>query len=342
PLPADRALLLWEALQQEGQLEAARQALDAYLQTGKSHPLYQRMNMLVLLRWYSAEFRAQLRPGMGLSLRPPGDMEKALDALGEMSDWVNLPAVRIARARALMQLGKGIEANKQLQEMLDGPLPDAWKRMASYSIAGQAPVDPSIPPLTLIQPDPAGAEGKLDGKLDEKPWTRTMAYRLREADGSAGAGGYEVSARFLRSVSALLIGLELEQSIAGNWQVQIAIDADGDAVSQLILTLSSRGELSARITQPFGPDLPISDEAFSVRGNRGADNLSIEMAIPLASLGKAPRTESSCFIQIVAEADVEPAVIRQLNPGPRGDLAAQHAAWMRIPAFAPPAGQDRP
>lgn len=336
PLPADRALLLWRQLLAEGRIEPAREVLDAYLAHGQAHPLYRKINLYVLLRWYANEYRAQLGRGHRLALRPPGDLEKAVETLGQWEHWVHLPAVAVARARILAAQGHATAAKVQREQIFAGPAPAQWKRFASWSLTGQAPAGSPVAPLLELTAETTDQPGKIDGRLDEAAWAKARPHRLRAPDGRAGPGGYDATVQLLRSPSALLVGLRLERTIAKQWQVDLAFDADGDGVTQLILSLDTRGRLQARVAHRFGPDLTVPDSVCLVRGARAEKELTVELALPLQSLGLAPAAGGSCFLQVRAVADVNPAVTRQLQPGPAGSLAPEHSAYLRYGPIAQP------
>ncbi len=336
PLPADRALLLWRQLLAEGRIEPAREVLDAYLAHGQAHPLYRKINLYVLLRWYANEYRAQLGRGHRMALRPPGDLEKAVKTLGQWEHWVHLPPVAVARARILAVQGHATAARIQREQVLAGSAQPHWKRFASWSLTGHGPTGSRIAPLLELTAETTDQPGKIDGRLDEPAWTKARPLPLREPDGRAGAGGYDATVQLLRSPSALLVGLRLERTIARQWQVDLAFDADGDGVTQLILSLNTRGKLEAKVAHRFGPDLTVADSVCLVRGARSDKELTVELALPLQSLGLAPAAGASCFLQVRAVADVDPAVTRQLQPGPVGALTPEHSAYLRFSPIAKP------
>jgi hypothetical protein len=124
----------------------------------------------------------------------------------------------------------------------------------------------------------------VDGLLDEAIWDELKPIPLVPVKAGAGTGAGTV--RIFRSVSSVAIGFKLKKAAARRWEVTIALDADRDAWSQLVLKFDNTGEKSAHIAFRLGPWIRLSPRAFLLQGRQDDEKWeTFEAAIPLAGFG---------------------------------------------------------
>ena len=336
-LAADRLLLLWTRLLEDGQFELAQQALDAFLKHGQAHPYYQLANIQALTSWFSVEWASHRQAATMMPIEPPGDLDKAIRALAGWPAWSLTGELQIARGRMLALRGRHPDQTEILKAIREGAYSEAWKRYAAYEQTGSPPLTPDDRTRSILEARLNTEAGELDGRLDEKAWDKAPRAMLKLPGGDRPPMGYDGALQVLRSPTHLLLGLRLDRAAVDRWDIAIAIDADRDAWTQVELDITSTGQRSARLALRHGPAAQLSDKVFQLQGQKLRDHYSFEIAIPLAALGLPPRDAAAVNLQVTATARVEPLVTVQFQPAPAGSLQPEHAGLLVLPA-APAAG----
>jgi hypothetical protein len=194
----------------------------------------------------------------------------------------------------------------------------------------------------VIHAQPSTAPGKLDARLDEDIWKHAQAAGLVPAESDNDrAAGPEGQLTALRTPTHVILGLRLDNA-AGQWRIDLAIDADRDVWTQVVATLSTTGDRSARLWLRNGPDRPMDAGWLSVQARRRDRGYSFEIAIPLAALGVDPRPEQAWNLHLRAAPTDLPGRHLTLQRDPSGELRPEHAAVLILPPAPTPTTDQEP
>lgn len=300
PLAADRLMLAWWRLLAQGDLVRARQARDLFLSHGRGHAMFARGLALALASEGSAEWstlprKAHAPDGVDKPLR----IGAAVEALQRIPGWIDDPGVRLIVASALASENEGPRARKWIESVRDGAFHPRWTTYASALLGGD-PLDARVLPRREAPSLTMAAPGKLDGRLDEASWVRAKPLTLRPANGKAKSLRGVV--RLLRSPSHLLIGLQLPRRAKRSWTVDIALDTDRDAATQIVVTFDSSGKKAVALRSRFGPPVELPAKPILLQGRKTTEAFTFETAVPLNLVGWTPQRAGECNLQVRAEA----------------------------------------
>lgn len=259
-LAADRLLLAWARLRAHGQLTQAEEARRLFIRHGKKHPLYEHFSVVMLAEWTSPDFTAQwarLRalPPMG----PDGDgltaedLRSAASAFVVQSPWSDGPMGKMLSARALAATQQAGPAFARLEQLSQEPYPTAWRELALRELELWRDALPRNRGQRWLDATPAGPEGQIDGRLDEPAWQQATPHLLRTADGT----GDQAMVKILRTPEDLVLGLQLRRPAGRRWSVDVAIDADRDTWTQLVLSFNEAGDLRQELHTRTAPPMTL-------------------------------------------------------------------------------------
>lgn len=339
-LLADRLLLAWRRLLAEGKLIEADRVLAALLRKGRHHPLSQKMDVLALAASVSREWQAQLR-GRG---RPePMKVERLRRAgagFARWAAWSLAPAGRMLHAKVLVATGQLPAARKVLARLSREPYDDAWRRCALLELATPATADQALLGRRRAVAAAVAQRGRMDGRLEEDCWRRVAPVKLRApgARASESAGGPAV--QVVRSVAGfVLFAFRLPRAPGRHWRVTVAIDADRDAWTQVLLQFDTRGRQSAGLALRHGPTADLGRRGFQLVGNRAPGEWTFELAVPLHLFATRPPDADLWSFQVRATAremtDEETPYYFQAQDDPR--LLPERYGLLKLPAAATPA-----
>lgn len=346
-LAADRLLLTWHRLLDEGRLIEADHVLAAFAKGGKHHPLSQKMDVLALALAASGECKAQLR-ALGLPAdRKPAVLEKAVAGFAAWPAWSLGPAGQMLHAKALAATGQLVGARKVLARLAREPYPAHWRRCAMLELGSGELVDAALRGRRRTTAELVAERGRLDGRLDEQSWRQAPRLRLGVPYGAGGPAGRDRTARrpagaepviqVVRSTARFLIfGVRLPVAPGRQWEVDLALDADRDAWTQIVLHWDTRGRQGASLVLRHGPAASLVGRTFQVKGWKTQTQWTFEVAVPLAQFTLAPPVEDVWNFQARAVAhDLARRTSYYFQPQSDARLLPERYGLLKLPADAP-------
>jgi len=352
-LAADRLMLCWWRLLAEGRLVEADEALAVLLAKDNHHPLGGKLRVLALAKEASGEWRAQLRGrGLGRAMKP-GALQAAVTAFAREWPWSLTPDGQMLLARGLAATGQAPAARKVLGLLSQAPQPAHWRRCALLEL-GPAAADAALRGRRHVAAAYVTERGRFDGRLDEACWTTSRPWALRPpaagsgTEASTAPAGPQPPAPSIQAVRSsggfVIFGVRLPQIVGRRWELDVAIDADRDTWTQIVLHWQTGGPSSARLALRHGPTADLGPRAFTVRAAKGADQWTLEIAMPLRGLSLLPPTADVWNFQVRAAAHDMPGTTRyyfQPQADPR--LLPERYGLLRVPgADGAPAGGASP
>jgi len=364
-IAADRLLLAWLKLLRDGKLIQADAAQLALMKKGRAHPLGQKLDVIGLASTISSEWQAQLlRLGRPNKL-PTEAIERAAEAYGRMPAWALTPEGRMLLIRALLAAGKLPRAQRELGQLSAEPYPIAWRRCAMLELGGSAEIVREALKDRVIATAALSAEqGKFDGRLDDACWSQVQPLELRglpaEADANspglartvpaspgpaASRPGDEPNApaapQFYALVSPAryaIFALRLPLQADSQWDVDLAIDADRDCWTQIVLHADTRGGRAAKLTFRDGPTADLGNAIWQIQAARSAGEWTMEIAIALSQLSaRRPAPGAADLWNFQVRATAKDAKGRQtpyyLAPQADTELLPERYALLKIPAI---------
>ncbi|MBI5723390.1 MAG: hypothetical protein HZA50_05485 [Planctomycetes bacterium] len=334
----DRMLLTWAALLDQSRLILADQALDAFLKLGRSHELYQSLNMHALAATLSCEWSAQLAIQGPVQSDKPAGVKRAVEAFEKWQAWSGSPQGAVLLARGMTLSGRPEQAQAILRQMLMTTTDPDWRRVANVElkILGTADTRPNLATDALA--GQINEAGKPDGLLDEPFWANVPARQLLLADGLKPKSEPPATAKIFRSVSALVVGLKLPATEGRSWRVQIAADVDRDCTSQILLEFDGAGGKSAKLLLGQAPPARLDEKTFIAAGKADSEWQTFEIVLPLTKVGVNPLDGGLWLFQITATARDADGSRTTLYFRPQGDerlLPHRYGLLMLDPAAVP-------
>jgi len=280
PLAADRLLLAWTKMLAEGRFVHAEEAMDAFLAHGRIHPLFERMNVAALAAAVSAEWNAQLTIA---DPRRPANPPKLAGAVRVFDNWPVWNATgpgRMLLAKGLIASGQAPRAKEVLQELTGESYTDEWRRAARIELGM---LDPRL--RTWKQRTPAIARhvrlrGRIDGHLDELFWESSARTDLQGGDESL-KGSFQL----IRTATHLVVAARLPAAWGRTWTLDVAVDADRDAWTQVVVHCDTLGKKWVRLIPRIGPAVALDSKRFILQGQKGDEDYTFELALPLIEVG---------------------------------------------------------
>jgi hypothetical protein len=265
-LAADRLAMVWWRLVEEGKLVQARQAMDAYLQVGQNHPLFPQMSAWALAAAESSEWNAQaslLGPQPPLK---PSDVKAQVQKLAGQAAWGAAASGRMLLAHALAAGGYQADAQEVLRRLAASACDPAWQRAAFLELSL---LDPMQTPREdrLPVPAPAVSEpGKIDGVLDEPCWAKGKWVSLQGA--SKRAPAFQAIRTARQFILAVRLPAGEQAGEKETWDVDVAVDADRDGWTQLLLHFDSSGGKKLLLALRDGPTAELDARLLLVQGRK--------------------------------------------------------------------------
>ncbi|MFW5732985.1 MAG: hypothetical protein ACOCZU_07205 [Planctomycetota bacterium] len=330
-LAADRLMLAWWRLMQVGDLARAREARDLFLRHGRGHPMLARGLALTLALEGSAEWatlprEAHAPDGASKPLR----VDRAAEMLAGMPGWGDDPGVRLIMASALAARNQGPAARKWIESVKDGAFDPRWTSYAA-DLLGASVDDVRVRPRRVVEAHAMAKAGTLDGQLDEAFWKSTKPLTLKPAgDTKTSLSGL---VRLLRSPTHLLVGVQLPRDERRSWTVDLAMDTDRDAATQIVVTFDSDGKKTATFRSRLAPPVSLPAKPILLQGRKTARAFTFELAVPLKLIGQAPQAEGKWNLQVRATAwEKGRTTALYLEPLARELRAIHRYASLKLPA----------
>jgi photosystem II stability/assembly factor-like uncharacterized protein len=367
-LGADRLAMVWSRLRAQGRLVEAEEARRLFMRHGGAHPLYQRLSVTMLAEWSSQDFQA-----LWASLGAPAPMDsqgralsredlgRAARGFGDWEPWSRSPVGTLLAARAMAAAGLAGQAFDLLDLLEHEAYPHAWRELAGREIQlwrGKLPV---LQGNEWIEAEPAPAEGRIDGRLDETAWAKARPHPLKAGNAQSG----EATLQILRTPADVVFGLRLPKPPGREWQVELAIDADRDAQTQFVLSFDDAGQMTQQLRTRNAPpaELPQREQAppmsdigswvlharhkppktfFCIEATRQVDGgwWTVEIGLPLQYV-QNPAGQGVWGVQVCATAsDAEASKTFYLRPQPDPQLLPERYGLLLIPAPSTPSSAE--
>lgn len=285
-LAADRMLLTACGLLHEGRLHEAARAERAFMSVGRSHPLYEQVNVTSLARAVSPQWQALLAATTPQRPFDDEELRRAADAFAGWTAWSQSAAGRMLHATALSATGRHADARETLEALAEGPYPSAWRRKARLELLGDVRQLPAEDRPRTIQAAQVNARGRIDGRMDEGFWSEAREYSLLDADGQGRDDLPGASLKVIRTPGLVVLGIRLPVQHDRHRRLDVAIDSDRDGWTQLLISCDTSGQRSVRMLTRNAPETQLPAETIPLQATRDEqDGYTFELAIPLAILG---------------------------------------------------------
>ncbi len=332
-LACDRLLMLWKRFMETGRPREAAATMELFLEHGRGHPLFARMNVIRFSHLCSSEFR--LTPAgnpAGSVARDSPSFIRAVKSFSRWRRWCYTPSGTILYAHALCAAGKireGLGVFNGVTEKNYGPL---WAAYAGNETAIRGGARPSRRRCRTAGATFVKARGTVDGRLDEPFWSDLPSHALHPAGGGDRAGPAG-ELKLFRSIGSLAVGLRLDYATARRWTIALAIDGDRDVWTQFVLRLDGGGRRTCALAARLGPELKLPSKIVPAAvSRRQLGDLFFEIAVPLSLFGE-PTAGRICNFQLRAEsAGSGGRRVLYFSPQPDRRLLPERYGLVRIPA----------
>jgi hypothetical protein len=342
-LAADRILLTWIKLLQQGKYLSAEQARDMFLEVGSGHPLFARANVLALATGCSAEYAAQARARSAQWSRPDKKLAAGAQAFARWDTWSQTPSGRILQAHAMRTVGKYTSASNAVAELRGPGYSTAWQRLAKReSVLAQGRSVPEEKGMTHLAAPLVHERGKIDGALSERCWQTAPSAPLRTHGQDADKPpqtGLKATAQVARTAGALLLALRLPDARGRKWTVDVLLDADRDCWTQLAVRFDTQGHHRAELLLRNGPAMGVRSDTYAIQARSSDRDVTVEVAIPLVRVGLKPRAASVSLLQVQAHwRDPAGSGRLYLQPQPDRENRPERYGVLSLPAYEAPQG----
>jgi len=333
-LAADRLLLAWWRLLEEGSLTQADQALSVFLRKGRYHPLSQRFDVLALATAVSQEWRIQLRRH-GLPTRMKlQTLQKAVAGYAEWAAWSLTPAGRLLHGKALAATGQLPAAKAVYRKLAAEAYPLPWRRCAMLELGSREMLEAAVRDRPHAAARFVAEPARFDGRLDEPAWAKARLIPLQPHGARAGPGPVIQVVRSARGY--LLLAARLPAATGRHWRLELAVDSDRDAWTQIVFRCETRGTQSARVATRDGPAAALPTGTFLARGQKGKTEWTLEIAVPLPILTTRPDVAATWYFQARATAqDMASTSTWWFAPQSDGRLLPERYGLLTVPNATP-------
>jgi len=280
PLAADRLLLAWAKMLAQGRFVHAEQAMDAFLAHGRTHPLFERMNVAALAAAVSAEWNAQLTIADPRRPANPPKLARAVRVFDDWPIWSTTGAGRMLLAKGLIASGQAPRAKEILQELTGKSYSEDWRRAARLELGILDPYLRRRPQRTFVTARHVPLRGRIDGRLDELFWETSARIDLQGGDESL-RGSFQL----IRTATHLVAAVRLPAAWGRTWTLDVAVDADRDAWTQVVVHCETLGKKWARLIPRIGPPAALNSRRFIIQARKDEEDYTFELALPLIDLG---------------------------------------------------------
>jgi len=312
-LLADRLLLCWWRLFDEGKLVEADTVMTKFITLGKSHPRYESISLLVLATAASGEYQAQLATRGRAKPMKLATLERAATGLSRWPVWSLWAPGRMLHAKALAAAGQLPQARSVLAGLSREPYAWPWRRCALLELNEPATLETALQGRRRLAAAFVTEAGRLDGALTEAAWNRARRVRLLRAgevtpDGERPASraarrAPSPSLQAVRSAGGFVIfALRLPNAEGRSWRVDLAVDADRDAWTQIVLRWDTRGTQGARLALRGGPAADLGRRGFQIAGRQSQDEWTFELGVSARLFAPRPAPAELWHVQCIATA----------------------------------------
>jgi hypothetical protein len=253
--------------------------------------------------------------------------------------------------RALLAAGKLPQAQRELGQLAAEPYPIAWRRLAMLELGGSAEIlQEALTGRTTATAAISKERGKFDGRLDDACWSKIEPLELRRfaADADANSPGPATAIpaaparpQFYASASPAryaIFALRMPMKDANQWHVDLAIDADRDCWTQIVLHADTRGGRSAKLLFRDGPAADLGNEVWRIQAAKSDGEWTMEIAIALNQLSaRRPAPGAAELWNFQVRATAEGSAGRRthyyLAPQADAELLPERYALLKIPAI---------
>jgi len=273
----------------------------------RQHPLFQRLNVIELALTFSSECNAQLAiraPGRRLK---PSVLKAAVQAFAGWPAWSTTPEGRFLHAKALAALGQTAQARKVLGLIAGGPYNDHWRGCAGLEAEIVRSAVPEPGGRRCVTASFVKEAVRIDGRLDEPAWAAAPRIALLAADGKRPPKELAGWVKVIRTHTAeAAFAVCLPAAEKRTWELTIAIDADRDTWTQLLLGCNTRGQRSSWLSVRHGPAARLNDRGFPLQAVKAPiaqqDAYTFEGGFHLRQVAPGPLAPALWNFQVLATA----------------------------------------
>jgi hypothetical protein len=357
--------LLFARLLAQGELTAAADVNRALLAHGRAHPLFERINVASAAMAASSEWQmaiARVRRPAVAGRPKPLTYRAVLNRLREprWRAWVADEPGTMLMAKGNALIGD-LEAARAAYGRLAAFTPDeGWRGLAETELAALTEPAQAVAAGEGTVVAPAVGEVSVDGRLDEGFWRRSPAVRLAPGAGE-GRGPIPAGVRFAAPGSGLAVAVRIGSEAprtrparpdltnrpdpaprpALDWELAVAVDADRDTWTQVVLRCDSARRRSLTLLTRLAPPARLKPTRLPVQARRDDGGWTIELAAPHVLLGSSPARTSLLRVQVVLTVKAEgmkPFTV-YLAPQPDGRLLPHRYALLALaPSMRPDTG----
>jgi photosystem II stability/assembly factor-like uncharacterized protein len=308
-LATDRLLLASRRLMEEGRLLEADAALRAVVRRSRPHGMARRAELTALAAAASSEWQTQLRRQGVPERLAPDTLTKAAGGLDRFPAWAGEAEVRVLQARALAAGGDAVEPEKIFEALAGPAFAEVWRVMALSELGRAAPAGVPLPERPSAIAATTAEAGRLDGALDEAVWRTAPRMPLQQrpdanSDKPATAPDNVPVVQVVRAAGgSVIFGLALPAGDGRDWSVEVAIDADRDAWTQLVLRCDTRGQRSAELAFRGGPAAKLDARLLPLQAQREKNRFTLELAVPISAVSARADVAAAWAVQIRATRD---------------------------------------
>ena len=334
---ADRMLLVWTRLLERGRLFSAQQVRRQFLDIGSDHPMYARMRIIGLAETFSSEWQAQFARQTPVRPRKSAETQLALRHLAAMPAWRTTLAGQMLYSKALIAAGRQPAGLQTLKILAQNATDADWRQAATLEAQALAPPMPAFR-VRCLAAKYVPAKGKFDGLLDDPFWQQLDSHPLHLSSGQMPAASHLGTIQALRSrASYMVFGIALPAATGRRWQVDLAIDADRDAWTQLVLRWDTHDNASAVLLTRLSPPVHLDKGTFTLRSHETPTQHSYEVGLALGHLARPAGQAALWRFQIRAVARDPGGKITTLYFHPQKDprLLPHRYGLLQVPPARP-------
>ena len=337
PLPADLLAHVFSRLLSTGELVTAAEAQRELLAAGGAHPLFRRFNVAAVAIRASSEWTAQLTI-LARARRPtPKQFKAAVRRLPHWREWVSDEPGLMLLGKANAACGDFEQARLAYRQLARHARGRDWREAAKVELAalGESAAAAAAAGRAMVVPLATEAP-VIDARLEEKFWPKAAAAVLK---GPAGAppAVVKLAATPTELLLAVQIAAESPEGPARArppaWALTVAVDADRDTWTQLLLRCDSSPRRSLALLTRLAAPAALRPALAPLQARRGVGGWTIELAVPKRLMGIAPDKPALVRLQAVVNfsGGAKPAVL-YLAPQADPRLLPRRYALLALPA----------
>jgi len=295
PLPVDYLELLLGRMLETGDLQGAAAVLRTFVARGGSHPHAERLSLAALAMTASSEWARQIKLFRPAGADAPPDVKVDFAAvIRRMETWPMAAWTMDEPGLALLARAQAAPANNPraasatYRRIITRSTDPTWRSYAQAELVELGEADAATLGVGIAATKVAGGVPRVDGRLNEPFWSKVFPAALKPAP-DAPAGDVPVIARVGALPGHLAVAVHIgreEGAPPPPWELTLAIDADRDAWTQVVLQCDSTGRQSRKLQTRLAPSAKLSPGLLALQARRGKDGWTIEMAMPYATLAR--------------------------------------------------------